>query len=107
MHEIFPLKLIFIYIFDLFRLHTEVVQRLPLRGVVEANHQPGQIDAESDPLMVSPCFPQRMAAIVAFEIDGRCHVAIFRCKKEKECMKDALNLLKNKDVAKVFCDDTG
>ncbi len=65
----------------------------------ESQVQITAVDTEGNPCL--------SAISVAFEIDGRCHVAIFLCKKEKECMKDALNLLNNKDVVKVFCDDTG
>ena len=50
--------------------------------------------------------PNMSAVSIAFKKESKHHVGMFLCKKDKECMKDALNLLKNKDIVKVFCDDT-
>jgi hypothetical protein len=52
MRQFFPLQLIFIYVFDLFWLDAEVIQRLPLCAMVEADHETGKVDPESDPLVV-------------------------------------------------------
>ena len=56
----------FVNLFDLLWLYTKVVQRLPLRAVIEADHEPRQIDAKSHPLVIAPGFAQRVAAIVTF-----------------------------------------
>jgi len=42
MRQFFPLQLIFIYVFDLFWLDAEVIQRLPLCAMVEADHRRGR-----------------------------------------------------------------
>jgi hypothetical protein len=52
MRQFVPLQLIFIHVFNLFRLYAEIVQRLFLCAMVEADHETGKVDPEGDPLVV-------------------------------------------------------
>ena len=50
--------------------------------------------------------PNMSAVSIAFKKEDKFHVGMFLCKKDRDCMKHMLNLLKNKDIVKIFCDDT-
>ena len=63
------LKLVFIYFPDLIRLNTKIFQRLPLRRMIEADHQPWQISAKCYTLVVTPSFSQCVASKVTFQIN--------------------------------------
>jgi len=51
------------------RLHTQVIQGLPLTAVVETYHQLRQAHAKTHSLMISPSLTQTMRTVIAREID--------------------------------------
>jgi hypothetical protein len=61
------LQLVQVNVSDLLRLNAKVVQSLPLRGVVEAYHEGGNVGAETHPLMVAPRLTQGVGAVVSLE----------------------------------------
>jgi len=64
------LKLVSINALYLFGLDAQIIEGLPFRGMVEADHQFGQTAPERNPLVVSPSFVKGMAPIISFQING-------------------------------------
>ena len=64
------LQLVLVNTADLRVLHTQVVERLALTGVVENHHEFWQAHPERDPLVVPERLSQGMAAVVPAQVDG-------------------------------------
>lgn len=57
-------------VLDLVGLNTQVIQCLPLRRMIEHNHEFWDGRIQLDSLMVAEGLPQGMTAVVAGEVDG-------------------------------------
>ena len=59
------LQLILINIPDFFWLNTQIGKGLFLSAMIKTFHQGGQIGSEAHTLMISPCLPQGMGAVIS------------------------------------------